>query len=322
MLDEQKRQYRFKRPKQEPIVRRTILSTADVARLFSVTETTVKRWADEGTLKCQKTPGGHRKFEIRSVVDFSEKNGFDPAGVLAYAGDKRFSEGLQVAILGRDYDALARMYVERALSPDATDLFAFLSFLYEHRLPLADIYDRVLRPGMREIGEMWASGRIGISHEHRASYETLDALAKLQTEVLVKPSSGRSVLCACLGNELHEIGLRCVANLFEAEGWEVHYVGAWTPADAITAAILDVRPDVVSLSFTHLEPGGELLREVGAIADAVRAVGAKLIGGGGEAMRVLAASGVEAKAFSSSSELVGYIASFRNAASQAGVPEA
>ncbi len=303
-------------------MRRTILSTADVARLFSVTETTVKRWADEGTLKCQKTPGGHRKFEIRNVVDFAEKNNFDPAGVLAYAGDKRFSESLQVAILGRDHPALVRMYVERALSPDTTDLFAFLSFLYEHRIPLADIYDLVLRPGMQEIGQLWASGTIGISHEHRASYETMDALAKLQTEICLKPPAGKHVLCACLGEELHEIGLRCASNLFESEGWKVHYLGARTPFDAIIASVREVRPDVVSLSITNAGGAGQIVPELAAIAEAVQATGGRMILGGAGAARALSASGVEATVLHSSGELIGYIGAFSGGVHAAGMPQA
>lgn len=303
-------------------MRKTILSTADIARLFSVTETTVKRWADDGTLKCQKTPGGHRKFEIRNVVDFAEKNNFDPVGVLSYAGDRRFSESLQVAILGRDYSALVRMYVERALSPDSTDLFAFLSFLYEHRIPLADIYDRVLRPGMQEIGELWVSGKIGISHEHRASYETMDALAKLQTEILVKPSAGKHVLCACLGEEQHEIGLRCASNLFESEGWKVTYLGARTPVDAIIASLRELRPDVVSLSITNAGARPQIARDLAAVADAAQSAGGRMIVGGAGASGALSASGVEAAVLQSSGELIDYIEAFSGSVHAAGMPQA
>jgi excisionase family DNA binding protein len=61
----------YKSDEVRPVMQRTILSTADVARLFNVTETTVKRWADEGVLRCQKTPGGHRRFVIKYVVEFA-----------------------------------------------------------------------------------------------------------------------------------------------------------------------------------------------------------------------------------------------------------
>ena len=231
--------------------KKSILSTADVARLFNVTETTVKRWADEGTLRCQKTPGGHRKFEIRNVVDFAEVNHFEPVGTLAIPEEDRLAQRIQVATLGRDFSELVAAYVEKALAPDRGGLFPFLSYLYQHRVQLWEMYDLVIRPGMAEIGERFVRGEIGVNHEHRASYETLDALAKLQAQIHIKPPAGRSVVCACVGEDLHEIGLRCASYIFESEGWMVIYLGARIPAEAIRAAITEMKPDLACLSVTH-----------------------------------------------------------------------
>src|SRR6187401_3370429 len=47
-----------------------ILSTRSVAEVLGVSEATVKRWADAGTLRCFRTPGGHRKFRLRDVKAF------------------------------------------------------------------------------------------------------------------------------------------------------------------------------------------------------------------------------------------------------------
>ena len=207
-------------------MQKTILSTADVARLFDVTETTVKRWADEGTLKCQKTPGGHRKFEIKYVVEFAEENKFDPVGALEFMREEKFSRRLQTSVLSRDYLVLAEEFVERALSTDEGNIFAYLSYLYEHKIAPWEIFDRVIRAGMHEIGERWSRGEVGVDQEHRASYRTLQALARLQGQVLRKPPTGKSSLLACVGEEVHDIGLRCTSYIFDSAGWEVHYLGA------------------------------------------------------------------------------------------------
>jgi len=260
---------------------KTVLSTVDVARLFNVTETTVKRWADEGTLKCQKTPGGHRKFPVRNVIEFAETNNFEPTGALTMPDHDGLGSAIQVAILRRDFPELVRAFIEKALSPDPSDLHTFFSFLYEHRIQLWEIYDLVLRPGMAEIGERWVKGEIGISQEHRASYETLDALARLQAEILIKPQTHESVLFACLGDELHEIGLRCASYLFEAEGWSTHYIGARTPSPDIVTALGELKPSVVALSITHASDPGLLRRDITDIAHAARSRNIQLILGGG-----------------------------------------
>jgi excisionase family DNA binding protein len=290
-------------------LQKTILSTSDVARLFNVTETTVKRWADEGTLRCQKTPGGHRKFEIRNVVDFAEENHFEPVGALEISGDDALGSRIQVAVLSREFPVLVSAYVRKALAMEVDGLFPFLSYLYQHCIQIWEIHDRVIRPAMCEIGNSWSRGEIGINHEHRASYETLDALAKLQLQIRIKPPSGHSVVCATLGDEIHEIGLRCVANLFASEGWESHYLGARIPADAVSAAVVQLKPDVVCLSSTRT-PAEDIRQEVGLIVRAARGVGAVVLAGGDSASSLNPEDGILETSHNSSQELLCYIHGF------------
>jgi len=44
-----------------------LFSTADIARLFGIDVSTVRRWADSGKLHCCKTVGGHRRFRSEQV---------------------------------------------------------------------------------------------------------------------------------------------------------------------------------------------------------------------------------------------------------------
>ena len=288
---------------------KTILSTSDVARLFNVTETTVKRWADVGTMKCQKTPGGHRKFEIRNVVEFAEQNHFDPVGALEIPGDEDMGSKTQVAVLGRQFPVLVAAYLRKALVLEESGLFPFLSYLYQHCIQLWEIHDLVIRPAMHEIGDRWSRGEIGIDQEHRASYETLEALAMLQLQIRIKPSSGHSVICATLGDELHEIGLRCAHYLFESEGWDSRYLGSRIPADAINASIVHWKPDIVCLSSTYGAPG-DLNAEVRRIVDAARSVDAIVLAGGCLAGSLKQEAGVIDTAHNSAKSLLCYMQDF------------
>jgi excisionase family DNA binding protein len=55
------------------------LTRAGVARLLGVSPNTVSRWAREGKLGCQKTLGGHRRFERRVIEELSRRMR-EPAG--------------------------------------------------------------------------------------------------------------------------------------------------------------------------------------------------------------------------------------------------
>jgi len=53
------------------------LTTDDVSKMLHVGKSTIKRWTDEGKLKCFRTPGGHRKFKATNIEEFIQTYHFD-----------------------------------------------------------------------------------------------------------------------------------------------------------------------------------------------------------------------------------------------------
>jgi methanogenic corrinoid protein MtbC1 len=243
------------------------------------------------------------------VVGFAEQNHFDPVGALEIPGDDDLGSKIQVAVLGREFPVLVSAYLRKALVQGESGLFPFLSYLYQHCIQLWEMHDLVIRPALHEIGERWSRGEIGVDDEHRASYETLEALAMLQLQIRIKPSSGHSVVCATLGDELHEIGLRCANYLFESQGWESRYLGSCIPSDAINAAIVHWKPDIVCLSLTHTAPP-ELQKELGRTVQAARSVGAVVLAGGALADSLNTGGRVVETAHNSSQDLLCFIQAF------------
>jgi len=52
-------------------------STRELSKLLGANESTIKRWADKGELKCFRTPGGHRKFTPDHVLEFVKKYNYE-----------------------------------------------------------------------------------------------------------------------------------------------------------------------------------------------------------------------------------------------------
>ena len=50
---------------------KSLLTSTAVAARLGVTASTVKRWADDGTLPHVRTAGGHRRFMLRDVDNFA-----------------------------------------------------------------------------------------------------------------------------------------------------------------------------------------------------------------------------------------------------------
>ena len=51
------------------------LNTKQVGNLFGVDESTVRRWAMAGKIKCISSAGGHRKFSYNDIVSFANQKG-------------------------------------------------------------------------------------------------------------------------------------------------------------------------------------------------------------------------------------------------------
>jgi methanogenic corrinoid protein MtbC1 len=105
-------------------------------------------------------------------------------------------------------------------------------------------------------------------------------MARLAERLEHTSPRGRTALVAGAEGELHSIGARMVADFLEADGWEVLFVGALSPVDALAAMAADRGVDVVALSASLSERLPEVIA-------AVRALGAleprPLIAVGGQA---------------------------------------
>lgn len=296
----------------------SFLSTAQVARLLDVTETTVKRWADDGKLACEKTAGGHRKFRVGEVVAFSNAQGMSAAGLLVLDGPQKFADRVQLALMRRDMPALAQEFAALALAGSPLPL---LSYLYQHQIAPVHIYDQIVREGLKEIGIQWAAGKLAVNEEHIASQATAVALAQLQTMVHKREPHGGRAVCASLGIDQHEIGIRCVGYMLEQEGWSVVQIGANISSEEIILALWRVKPQLVCLSWTaHVDADGraaeraaDAIAALRAISNAAHAMGARVMVGGAGAVRAAdALEGIADHIVNSTEELQKHVHYSRN----------
>jgi len=137
-------------------------------------------------------------------------------------------------------------------------------------LELRAIYLDVLQPTLREIGRLWQFNEITVADEHLATAITQMVMARLYSDFASRAAQGGPTLVgACAETERHDIGLRMVCDLVEAEGWDAVYLGNTVPVDSLVATVRRRRPDAVALSAS-ITPHLPQLR---AAIDAVRQLG-------------------------------------------------
>lgn len=132
-------------------------------------------------------------------------------------------------------------------------------------LSVRNAYEHVLEPAQIELGRMWHAGEITVADEHFASAITQSIMSLLRSRFPERERNGRLVVAATVGGELHEIGVRMVADFFEMDGWDVIYLGANTPSNDIVSVIRDRRADLLAVSASTLlnvSAVGELIEQV------------------------------------------------------------
>lgn len=120
-----------------------------------------------------------------------------------------------------------------------------------------DVYEGVLAPTMRAVGEGWLEGRISVAQEHLAS-EVLLGLAR-DLNRLVQPEAELPLaMLACVEGELHSMPLYGLA--LRMASWQVRseILGASTPPDALADAADALAPKLVALSITIPLPPSRL----------------------------------------------------------------
>jgi len=115
---------------------------------------------------------------------------------------------------------------------------------------VVDVHAHVIQVAQDEIGRLWQQNRVTIAQEHMASSIAQLSLAALFERATPAPRLGKKVVLACVEGELHDLPARIVADFLELEGFEVRYLGADVPMDALLELVHAEHPDLVGLSVT------------------------------------------------------------------------
>lgn len=146
-------------------------------------------------------------------------------------------------------ESLARAYLQAQLAADGRSALALITDRgLAIGVPVVDIYVEVIQWAQREIGKLWQQGAISIAQEHIASAITQTVLPHLYAALPRPEANGRHVLVACVEGERHDLGARVVADLHEAHGYDVRFLGADVPLDQLIGELERSPADLVALS--------------------------------------------------------------------------
>lgn len=148
---------------------------------------------------------------------------------------------------------------------DGRGAVALIQSFADQGIPLDDLYVDIFSETMRRVGELWHTAEITVDTEHYCTSVTQMAMAQLYNRLFDGERKHKTMLSVCPGMELHEMGARMVADLFENHGWDSIFLGAAVPVDYIMDSVRENHPDLVTLSVSmpqHLMDCEKAVREI------------------------------------------------------------
>jgi len=145
---------------------------------------------------------------------------------------------------------LAKQYMNTLLQGDRNHAIRLITDAVDNGIDVKDIYFQVFQTSHYEIGRLWLQNKISVAQEHYCSAGTQMIMSQLYPHIFNTNRTGRRLVAACVEGELHQIGIRMVADFFEMEGWDTYYLGANTPGKAILQAVQNQEADILGVYLT------------------------------------------------------------------------
>lgn len=164
-----------------------------------------------------------------------------------------------------NYYGLANQYLDALLQGDRNSAVTLIMEAAGEGVPVKDIYLHIFQPIQHELGRLWQLNKISVAQEHYCTAVTQLIMSRLYPYIFSSKKSGTVFIGTCVGDELHEIGIRMLTDFLEMDGWDTYFLGANTPPAGVVSAIQEYKAHIVGISVTmiyHVHKAEELIHTI------------------------------------------------------------
>jgi len=117
---------------------------------------------------------------------------------------------------------------------------------------VVDLYVDVFQASQYEVGRLWETNQITVAEEHMATAITQYSMAQVYSHIEPTSSHAGKMVITGIEGEMHQVGSNMVADVLEARGWDVRFLGSNMPSSGIIQAIEEQSATTVGISATML----------------------------------------------------------------------
>jgi excisionase family DNA binding protein len=257
-----------------------LFTTNDAANMLRVDKSTIKRWTDEGKIKCLRTPGGHRKFKADDLYNFMSE--FSYGKELRPTLPEYFSDEFIIRriVQKKEYNIFHSVCFSAAIKGKKDELIGLCNKVYRAGLSLALMFDHIVMPTIKKIERLSAQHKLSISEYHLAQNVLSSAIVQLNDSLPKQEKNFKTIVCASIESGKNDIELKALNTLLEIEGYTVLNLGTAMTAEAINQFLIQTKPFAIFLYSFSSEIKDNLFGEVEKIVTSAKMNGAHCVLGG------------------------------------------
>lgn len=249
------------------------LSPKEAARVLGASESSLKRWCDQGLIDVIKTRGGHRRLTLDSLIRFADESGLSLAHPELARVPSRTGAG------ERTLQAVGEGFYQGLLDGNEAACRQLLRDGYIAGIPLSRMLDEIVAASFRRISAMYDGGKLEVFYERRAVETCLRVLHEFRHIVEGPPAGAPVAIGGAPEGDPYALPTAMVELLLRQQGWKATSLGTGLPFQTLIRAVDELRPRLFWLSVSHIDQEAEFVRDYAAFHTAVEAKCPVVVGG-------------------------------------------
>lgn len=244
-----------------------------VAAAIGVSESSLKRWCDQGLISTVRTAGGHRRLALDEVVRFLRETKHDlvrpellnlPSNTgRGHTILARAREQMRDALLAGDEEQCRRIVLDLHLACQSVQQMG----------------DDVLAEAFRDIGDRWSCGEAEVYQERRACEICQHVMAELRSMIPQPSTRAPHAIGAAPECDPYTLPTLLAEIVLRQAGWQAQSLGSRLPFSTLATAVEASRPRLFWLSVSYIDDEQRFIHEFRSFYERARSVTAVVIGG-------------------------------------------
>lgn len=252
------------------------LSPKELALVIGVSESSLKRWVDDGRVEAIRTVGGHRRITIQEAVRFIRHNNHP-----VIRPDLLGLSDLTANVLSRVTQGAGGATLQRALMEGkGEEARGIILAEYLSCRSVATVCDGAITHSMHRMGELWRHREDGIGLEHQATNICVEAMHQIRVMLPPLPEQPLTAVGGSIETDPYMLPSLMASTCFREIGVQDVNLGPDVPVDSLLAAAARHKARFLWLSASSCVTPERIPEVIRRLAEGVQQIGACAIVGG------------------------------------------